>query len=130
MSKKQQKSQKEISQYIFDDYIFNRELNKVDDILKDVDLLVDNNLAVKITDTEDIGYSSVSEYKIASKFICEYNKELKKYKRKQLDYEFGNDFVTADTPKEILELSKEGLDVGTYYAILGNGKHDDYMILD
>ena len=129
MSKKHYLDQNKISQYLFDDYIFNRELSSSDDILKHVNLLIDNNLASKITGTEDLLYVNVSKYKIASKFMCKYNKSLTKFKRTTEDLEDSMDFVFADTPAEIIELSKYGLDAGIYYAYLGKKKHDDYAVM-
>lgn len=129
MSKKNYTNQNKISQYLFDDYLFNRDLVSSDEILKSVNLLIDNNLAIKISGTDDVAYDTVSQYKIASKLMCKYNKKLKKYKRTLFPNEFGADFLTADTNKELIELSKCGLEVGIYYAYLGDEKHDDYAIL-
>lgn len=129
MGKKQYIDQNKISQYIFDDYLFNRELTSSDEIIKNIDLLIDNKLAVKISSTEDMEYTGVSKYKVASKFMCKYNKDLKKFKRSLLSDEFGADFISPDTNQELIELSKCGLEAGTYYASLGDEKHDDYAIL-
>jgi len=129
MGKKHYTNQSKISQYLFDDYLFNRELTSSDEVLKNVDLLIDNNLAVKISSTDDVSYSAVSRYKVASKFMCKYNKTLEKYRRSLLSDEFGSDFQTPETNPELLELSKCGLEAGVYYAYLGGGKHDDYAIL-
>lgn len=129
MGKKHYTDQSKISQYLFDDYLFNRELVSSDEVLKNVDLLIDNNLAIKISSSEDMSYSEVSKYKISSKFMCKYNKTLEKYKRKLLKGEFGSDFITPDTNPELLELSKCGLEPGIYYAYLGSGKHDDYAVM-
>lgn len=129
MGKKHYTDQNKISQYLFDDYLYNRELTSSEEILKNVDLLIDNNLAIKISSTEDVSYSAVSRYKVASKFMCKYNKTLEKYRRTLLSEEFGADFKTPETDPALLELSKCGLEAGTYYAYLGGGKHDDYAIL-
>lgn len=129
MGKKHYEDQNKISQYLFDDYLFNRELISSDEVLKNVDLLIDNNLATKISGTDDVAYAQVSKYKIASKFICKYNKSLKKFIRPLLNDEFGSDFQTAENDPELLELSKCGLDAGVYYAYLGKDKNDDYAIL-
>lgn len=129
MGKNNYTDQNKISQYIFDDYIFNREFSSSDEVLKNINLLIDNKLAIKISGTDDLLYASVSKYKIASKFMCKYNKKLKKFRKPLLSEEFGSDFQTADTSPELIELAKCGLDEGVYYAYLGNKKEDDYAIL-
>ena len=128
MSKKG-KSQKDIRQYIYDDYIFNRELESTVDVLKHIELLVDNNLATHISGKEDMSYTIVSNYRIASMLMCKFNKSLKKRKRKPLEHEYIKERITGDSNEEIIKLGDEGLDIGIYYADLGNGKHDDYAIL-
>ena len=58
MGKKFQKQQEKISQYIFDDYLFNRDFSSTDKVLKSTSLLIENNLASKISGSEylsDIG---------------------------------------------------------------------------
>lgn len=129
MGKKHQKTQKEIRQYIYDDYIFNRELESTDDVLKHLNLLVDNNIASRISGKEDMAYTRVSRYKIASKMLCGYNKSLKEFKRTPLKHEISEEQTTANDDAEMIKLAKEGLDFGTYYVDLGNEKHDDYAIL-
>lgn len=126
---KEKYSQKDIKQYIYDDYIFNRELESTSDIIKHMSLLVDNNMASKVSSKEDMGYIQVSLYKIASMFMTKYNKSLKDFKRRQLEHEYSNEKITADISPELVELSKEGLEPGIYYAKLGNEKHDDYAML-
>lgn len=122
------KSQKDIIQYIYDDYIFNRDLESADNVLKHIDLLVDNNLASHISGREYLAASSVSKYKIASKMMCKYNKELKSRKRIISNNDYVNR-IEASENEELVKLAKEGLDVGIYYADLGDDKHDDYAIL-
>ena len=125
---KKQKSQKDIRQYIYDDYIFNRELESTDNVLKNISLLVDNNLATHISGKEEIYYTSVSLYKIASKMMCKYNKKLKKYKRRLTGESNARVGFVANTPEDLIALNKEGLDFGIYYADLGNDKEDNYAI--
>ena len=131
MSKnKKQKSQQEICRYIYDDYIYGKELVSTEDTTKELDLLIDNGLACKISVVEDVIYSNISKYKIASEFICKYNKSLKKKRRRQLlEYEFGKEFRDADFDPRVLALADKGLEYGTFYADLGSKGHDDYMIL-
>lgn len=126
--KKHEKSQKEIRQFIYDDYIFNNDLTSKEEVLKHIALLVDNDMASHISGKEDMSYLYVSQYKIASWFMCKYNKSLRKFKRRPLPHE-SMEYVTSDVPEEIIKMGKEGLDFGIHYANLGNSKHDDYAIL-
>ena len=87
MGKGKQKTQSQIRQFIYDDYIFNRELESVSDILKHMELLVDNNLASRISGKEDVSYTRVSKYKIASKMLCDIDKSLREHIRQPLDHE-------------------------------------------
>ena len=74
-----QKGKNGIAEYLVDEYLTNRELMNSDNIINQISLLVDNDLAVKIECSEYIGYEQVSTFKIMSKFICKYNKNLKNH---------------------------------------------------
>ena len=126
---KKYKDQKKIAEYLFDDYIYNKDLTSNDQMIKSLELLIDNGLGCKITASEDVSEWSVSRYAVACKFMLKYNKDLKKFKRELLNAEIGGIFQTADTDERLVELTKNSLDVGTYYAYLGNKKHDDYAVL-
>lgn len=109
-----------------DDYLTDDNLVSSENLLKNVSLLIDNNLACRISGEDDLSYDRISKYKIASKFICNYNKDLKKMRRKPLDGEFGVEYRTADTNQEIVELSECGLEPGIYYASMSDKKRDEY----
>lgn len=128
MSKK--KSQDFIRDQIYNNYIFGREFSSSIEILKHIDLLVDNNLATHISGTEDLAYVIVSYYKIASKFFSKYDKSFLKNLRTKQYAEAGSERVTKDDNEEIVDLINfPGLDYGIYYIDIGNEKKDDYGIL-
>jgi len=128
MGKGKQKTQSQIRQFIYDDYIFNRELESVSDILKHMELLVDNNLASRISGKEDVSYTRVSKYKIASKMLCDIDKSLREHIRQPLDHEYNVDHIDSKENPKLVELAKEGLDIGVYYVDLGDEDHDDYAV--
>lgn len=121
-------NQKAISDYIFSDYVADVEASVTENALKDMPLLISNELAVRICGEEYRYSTSVSIYKIASKFMQEYNKKLKEYRRKLDDYEVGGDngvYVFMDS--RLVELAKYSLEPGTYYAQLDKS---EYAVLD
>lgn len=128
----------DIGDCIFTEFIDGFDLETIDKVASKLPMLVENNIACKITNTEDM-YDSGNVYMIASKFIQKYNKHLKKYRRKLSPYEFGgeeNKFASSDA--DLLDLTKYVLDSGTYYAqlddenycalILAVSDKDDYII--
>ena len=129
MGKKFQKQQEKISQYIFDDYLFNRDFSSTDKVLKSTSLLIENNLASKISGSEYLSDIGVSRFKIACKFLCKYNKDLKEFKRKTIQDRYSDDFLVAGTDKRIVELDDYALENGVYYVDLGNKNNDDYAVM-
>lgn len=124
---KKLKGNNDISQYIFDDYIFGRDLNTVSDTVKNLDLLVENNLATYISGTDDLMSMSLSTYRVACYFMCKQNKKLLKNSRQMnLEYEYGTSYKFADDDEKISSLSKYSLNNGTHYAVLGES---DYAVL-
>lgn len=126
------KSQKEISQYIFDDYVDNKELINSDRMIDGIKMLMDNKLAVCIKGRDYLDDPGVSMYKLCSLYMCKKNKDLNNYKRKNII--IGDDYtesyrMNVNVSEEVRGLSDEGLEDGIYYAILGDEKHDDYAIL-
>ena len=80
------KSGSKIAEYIYDDYIQNRDFMSKDQLLKNIGLLVENDLAVKISgrDYVDISMDSrIQEYRVISEFMVKHDKSLK---NKQFDY--------------------------------------------
>lgn len=129
MGKDYQKQQQDICRYIFNDYIYDKDYSTSDRVFKSIDMLVENNLASKITGSESI-YSSVatSRYKIACKFLCKYDKKLKRFKRRDLPNDNDVNFIVAGTDKRVTELNEYAFDNGVYYVNLGNKENDDYAI--
>ena len=128
MGKKEQKSQEKICQYIYDDYIFNRDFSSSNDVFKNINLLIENNLATKISGTDDMSTMARSYYKLAGRFLCKYRKDLKKYKRKHLPGVYEDDYKIVGTDKRVLDLNDYALDDGVYYIDLSKGDNDDYAI--
>ena len=111
-----------IGQYIFDEYIFNRELKPIQDELNNYDLLVENNLASVLRFT-GYNYSSsyLSDHNLACYFICKYNKKIKKRlipDTENIDY--------PNTAKEVKEVRSYILGAGMYYAEL---KNENFLVL-
>ena len=118
---------KELCEYIFNDYIDGIELEETQKLMAKLPLLVDNNLACCISGTDDMMSSYVSGYRLACKFIQKYNKNIKDSRRELLKYEFGGENNTyARNDKRLIELAKYSLEYGTYLAQIGKS---DYCVL-
>ena len=129
MSKKFYKDQVNICQYIFDDYVSDKEMINIGEVLKNVNMLVDNGLAIKISGEEDLDDNIISKYRLASKMMVKYNKLLKDHLQ-VLDVDYGYHYSKSpNTNPELVELSKYGLRPGIYFAYLGKKKSDDYAVL-
>ena len=132
MSRKFQKSQEKISEYIYNDYIHNRDFSNSQNVLKSVNILMENNLASEIDGVDYLYGSGLSLYNVISKFLCKYNKDL----INRMSSSFGSDdddnyeeyTRMAGTDERILKLQKYKLDNGIYFVDLGNSKHDDYAV--
>lgn len=120
--------QKYIKNDILMDYVEdNDELVSNDDILKQVNLLVDNDFATKTSGMGDTyaAYTGI-EFKIACKFICGLNKKIERYLNKTSGGKvFSN---AAFIPEEYVELSKWILHPGVYYAMCK--EKGEYVILN
>ena len=120
MGKKKNKAKFEtessvICDYIFGDYINNIDTNATTKVLENIDALLSNRVACKITGKAWTSMSGPNNYRIISKFIQNYNPKLKKYRRVIQDYDFGGaDNKYANDDKRIVELAKYSLDDGTY----------------
>lgn len=129
MSKNYTDSNKNICEYIFNDYITGMDLDETQNLLKNIPLLVDNGLACKISGEEDLYYSGALEYRVASELISKFNKSTKKFRRKLRDYDFGgeeNRFAKDDT--RLVDLAKKGLDAGNYFAQLGKSDYAVFIV--
>ena len=125
-----QKGKNGIAEYLVDEYLTNRELMNSDNIINQISLLVDNDLAVKIECSEYIGYEQVSTFKIMSKFICKYNKNLKNHER-TIDNDYGSKGKYINDDPLIQDLcTYGGLESGTYFAIANEShKSADFIVL-
>lgn len=108
-----------ISQYIYESYVDEMDLESVQRTVSSIDLLVDNNLAVMLTDSTDLYYKYPGLYRVGSEFMIKHNKTLKKCIRKLDKYDFGGEEnVFAKNDPRIVELARKGLDPGKYFAQL------------
>ena len=116
-----------IAEYIYDDYIQNRDFMSKDQLLKNIGLLVENDLAVKISgrDYVDISMDSrIQEYRVISEFMVKHDKSLK---NKQFDYK--PTYTFSDIHPEIRKLMEYQLDIGTYYLDLSNDDNSKTLIV-
>lgn len=119
--KKKSKKDDNISRYIFDEYIFNKDLTPLGDELRQYDLLVENNLATVIK-TEGYSYlNMLTEHNILVYFICQYNKRIKDRLIPQSD-----NILYPETSEKIKKMRKYILGEGKYYAEL---KNDNFLVL-
>ena len=58
--KEKKLSKAKIADYIYNEYIYNQDLKSGVDLVKEIELLVDNGLAVKIEGHDDIYYTNNS----------------------------------------------------------------------
>ena len=130
MSKKfkdRSNSFKNISEYIFSDYIDDIEESESSTLINKIPLLIDNSVACKLCGTESLYSQSLSVYRIACKFITKYNEMVKDFRRELKEWEYGGEENTyAYSDKRLVELVKYSLDEGTYMAQLDS---NNYMVL-
>lgn len=118
-------SSKNICEYILSDYINNMDLDETNAIISKLPMLVDNGYACKISGIDNL-YSGVSEYKIACLMMHQFNKKVKKHRRKLEDYEYGgSETIMAKMDKRLIELAKYTLEAGKYFAQIGKS---DYVV--
>ena len=120
------KSGSKIAEYIYDDYIQNRDFMSKDQLLKNIGLLVENDLAVKISGRDYVDISMdrrIQEYRVISEFMVKHDKSLK---NKQFDYK--PTYTFSDIHPEIRKLMEYQLDIGTYYLDLSNDDNSDYAV--
>lgn len=131
MSKK--KNIAEVADIIYNEYVAGMDLSSSADLMKCINVLLDNGKAVKISGTDDVYYKRLSRYKIASKFMIDHDKKLRKDIKSLLPAEESNCINKAgdNSNKRIVELVKSGLDYGTYTVTLeSSNKTEDYAILE
>lgn len=118
-SKKNQENTNTLCEYIINDYVNNIEEDGLGELMRNLPLLIANNMACEIVGRDDISFPTDCTYKIASMFIQKYNKGLKSHRRKLKDYEIGGSENTfADTDDRLIKLSRYSLDSGRYVAQL------------
>lgn len=100
---------------IYDEWIYNRELNTVKRVIESMESLVENRLATKIFGNEYVTPMRVVPFNVICKWLIDKDKSLEKYVRKV------NAFfrVYADDNKIAIEYSKYRLDIGQYAVDLG-----------
>lgn len=130
MGSKKNYSGQEISDFIFEDFIADREFLNVDETLKQYDMLVNNGLGAKISGVGSPYAISLNEYKVASLFMINHNKKLKKSLKKTEEDEYGADIKIAGDHPEINKLGESGLDYGVHYAVLGKIERNNYAVLN
>lgn len=119
---------KEICELIYQEYIDNMELDQTPQLIKNLPLLVDNNVACKIVFSYENLYGCPFRYYYVCKFMQKYNKNIKSHRRVISPHMYGgSESVMARDNKELVKLSKYALNNGVYFA-----KIDDthYAVLD
>ena len=131
--KEKKLSKAKIADYIYNEYIYNQDLKSGVDLVKEIELLVDNGLAVKIEGHDDIYYTNnLSRYKVASLFLLGYDKKLKQNIKPLLPLEESNllNFGPTENGEKIKKLIKSGLEHGFYTVVLEDKKSDEYAIFE
>lgn len=112
---------REFVEYTLGEYIDSIEATPVEETRNHLNLLVDNGLGVVISGKEDVSWTfAISNYKVASMFMCKHNKKNKKHMKDErtLGPDATKQYIEDNIP-ELVELSKSGLESGIYYAVLG-----------
>lgn len=124
-------SQHKISDYIFNEFIFNNEdLKSQDNVIKNKDLLIDNKLACCINTVIDSMYNEPFTLgKFITKFMCDNNKDIKDYLDKS-DFSC-NEISTnkAGLNRDALKYNEYVLMAGTYFAELKSKHSDEFAVL-
>lgn len=116
----------EIFDLIYNEYIYNCDLDKSSQVLKNLSALVENRIAYLICSSDDLLNGQVCSYNIASYYICKKNKKNKKYlKNKEMIDQWAMLKNYADENPELSKIKEYALDTGTYTAEL---KDDTFLI--
>lgn len=118
----------DIAEAIFNEYVEELRERNTPNVLNDVGLLRDNNLAIVINENSFMYSEEPNLCRVGSKFMRKHNSELKDFKRKLGVYEFGGENGSqADANPKLIKLARGILDIGTYYAQLDAS---NFAILD
>ena len=103
-------------------------LIKTEDIVKHLDLLVENNNASCISGTDDT-FSPVygTSLKYICKYMCSLNKDIEKHVYKKSGHKLLSN--VAYIPKEYEDISKYLLYPGIYYAFENKESSNKYLVL-
>ena len=128
MSKKQDVGIK-VAHYIEDEFLMESDnLINVPEIIKKLDLMVDNGVACKQNGYayENTLNMTNPEFHVACQFMIDHNKKLKKYRTISKRSTFKSD-PNINQNKELLKMADSDLSPGTYFAII---KEDNYAVLN
>lgn len=130
--KKKRTTTADVANYIYTEYVYEQDLTSTSDLGKNLNLLVDNGKAVKISGSDDVYYDNLSKYKVISLYLIGKDKSLKKMKRTLLPAEESKTITQAGekSTKDIVELEKSGLEFGLYTVVLEDKKSDEYAIFE
>lgn len=115
------KGSNKIFDYIYNEWMHGRELNKIHEMLNSMELLVENKIAVKLVGSDYACPTNPCNYNVVCEWLLSKDKQLKKYITNSL-YEYR---VYANVSERALELAKQRLDVGIYAIDLGK---DDFAV--
>lgn len=110
-------SNRNISEDIYNNYIYDNGLDQVDHYDEKLNSLVTNNLAWKTSGSDSLLFSNHNTYRVACKFIQKYNKKNKKYRRRLSPYEFcGRESIEINNNDKLTKLANMSLEPGNYYC--------------
>ena len=118
------KGSNKIFDYIYTEWMHDRELNKIHEIINSMELLIENKIAVKLIGSDYVTPTSANSFNVVCDWLLSKDKSLKKYITKGL-YEFR---IFASVGEEVLELAKKRLDVGTYAVDLGKDNFAVFIV--
>ena len=130
MGKKYWTNANDIADAIMYNYVTSVENSSVNELKTKIPLMVSNDMAGKISGSEDVYLNPLCMTKVATKFILKFNPAYKKNIRKLFQGEYGSpENRTNKQDPELVKLSKLALSAGTYLAEL-DGSHYMYFSLD
>ena len=118
------KGSNKIFDYIYSEWMHERDLNKVHEILNSMDLMVENKIATKLVGSDYLSPANVTTFNVVCDWLLSKDKSLKKYITNSY-YEFR---IYASVTEEILELAKQRLDAGTYAVDLGKDNFAVFIV--